>query len=134
LQRLRVLVADDHEPVREILVALLRSEFEIVAAVADGEELVKTSIRLRPDVIVSDILMPVQDGFNARNELLSRGINVPFVFITLLDARMVSPLPENLSYVHKSDVTAELADGVRAVARGDVYLSMSFRGLWGQCI
>jgi len=126
-----VVVAEDHETVREILVALLRSDFEIVAAVADGAELVKAATRFQPDVIVSDILMPVQDGFIARNELMSGGIDIPFVFITMLDASLVSPLPENLSYVHKSDLTRELADGIRAVARGEVYLSQSFRELWG---
>jgi hypothetical protein len=37
------------------------------------------------------------------------------VFITLMDTRVISPQPENVSYVHKSDVTQELAKGVRAV-------------------
>jgi len=132
LQRLRVLVAEDHESVRNILVELLRSEFEVVGAVADGAQLVKAATLLQPDVIVSDILMPGQDAFVARDELLSQGIKVPFVFITLMDTRVISPQPDNVSYVHKSDVTQELAKGVRAVARGEVYLSKAFRELWGQ--
>jgi DNA-binding NarL/FixJ family response regulator len=131
LEKLRVLVAEDHESVRKILVRLLRSEFEVVDAVGNGEELVKTAALLRPDVIVSDVLMPGQDAFVARKKLIAAGIDVPFVFITLLDAGLISPLPEIISYVHKSDLTAELIESVRAVARGEVYLSRSFRTLWG---
>ena len=131
MQRLRVLVAEDHESVRNIVVEILRSEFEIVGAVADGDQLVKAATLLQPDVIVSDILMPGQDAFIARDELLSRGIKVPFVFITLLDTRVISR-QGSANYVHKSDVTQELAKGVRAVARGEIYLSKAFRELWGE--
>jgi len=131
LQKLRVLVAEDHESVREILVGILRPEFEIIAAVSDGENLVNAAILLKPDVIVSDILMPVRDGLSAMAELQSRGVQFPFVFITLLDVGVVSPLPQTISYVHKSDLTTELIAGIRAVARGEIYLSRSFRGMWG---
>jgi DNA-binding NarL/FixJ family response regulator len=131
LEKLRVLVAEDHESIRGILVGLLRPEFEIVAAVDDGANLVRATILFKPDVIVSDILMPVQDGLSARTELQSRGVEIPFVFVTLLDVRQISPVPATISYVHKSDVTAELVEGVRAVARGETYLSRSFRELWG---
>jgi DNA-binding NarL/FixJ family response regulator len=131
LEKLRVLVAEDHESVRRILVTLLSAEFEVVDAVGNGEELVNSAILLRPDVIVSDLLMPGQDAFLARKELIASGIDVPFVFITLLDAGLISPLPESISYVHKSDVTAELIESVWAVARGEIYLSRSFRELWG---
>jgi DNA-binding NarL/FixJ family response regulator len=126
-----VVVGEDHEAVRGILMAILRSEFEVVGAVGDGQRLVEAAVLLQPDVIVSDILMPIKDGLSARAELLARGIEVPFVFVTLLDASMISPTPDNLSYVHKSDLAEELSRGVRAVATGEVYLSRAFRDLWG---
>src|SRR5262252_7200436 len=113
LEMLRVLVGEDHEPVREILVQLLRSEFEVVGAVGDGQKLVEATVLLQPDVIVSDILMPIKDGFSARSELLARQIDVPFVFVTLLDPNVISPAPHNLSYVHKHNLTAELVESVR---------------------
>jgi DNA-binding NarL/FixJ family response regulator len=131
LERLRVLVSEDHEPVRGILVELLRADFEVVGAIGDGQKLVEAAVLLQPDVIVSDILMPIKNGFSARLEILARGIKAPFVFITLLDAGMISPFPDNLSYVHKSDLMAELTQSVRAVAAGRVYLSRLFRDLWG---
>jgi DNA-binding NarL/FixJ family response regulator len=131
LEKLRVLVAEDHDSVRGILVSLLQSEFAVVAAIGDGEKLVKAADLLRPDVIVSDILMPLKDGLSARAELLSMGIEVPFVFVTLMDPRLLSPLPGTISYIHKSDLISELNDSVRAVARGEIYLSRSFREMWG---
>ena len=127
---LRVLVAEDHESLRRILVALLQSEFEVVASVGDGDELVKAAILFRPDVIVSDIVMPVQDGLSARKQLLSRGVDVPFVFITL-DTDLISPDAHTTSCVHKSDLTAELTHSVRTVAAGGIYLSQTFRKIWG---
>jgi DNA-binding NarL/FixJ family response regulator len=131
LEKLRLLVAEDHDAVRGICVTLLQSEFEVVASVGDGEKLMKAAVHLLPDVIVSDILMPAKDGLSVRTELLARKIEIPFVFITLMDVGLVSPLPASVSYVHKSDLTAELIAGVWAVARGEVYLSQSFRELWG---
>jgi len=131
LEKLRVLVAEDHPTVREILAALLRSEFEVIAAVDNGEELLNAAVLHRPDVIISDILMPVKDGLWVRTELLCRKIEIPFVFITLMQVSQISPLPQSISYVHKSDVMDELIAGVRAVASGEVYLSRSFREWWG---
>jgi len=55
----RVLIADDHVFVLEGLVNLLKDRFEVVAAVTDGYRLVDAATRLRPDVIVTDISMPV---------------------------------------------------------------------------
>jgi DNA-binding NarL/FixJ family response regulator len=131
LEKLRVLVAEDHDSVRGILVSLLQSEFVVVASVGDGEKLVKAAALLRPDVIVSDILMPRKDGLAARAELLSMGIELPFVFVTMMDPHLLSPLPETISYIHKSDLISELNDSVRAVARGEIYLSRLFREMWG---
>jgi CheY-like chemotaxis protein len=126
---LRVLVADDHEAVRTLVVRLLSQEFQIVAQVADGEQLVEAAARLQPDVIVSDILMPVMGGISARKTLLSRHIDIPFVFITLLKFDSLPSAPEEgvAGYVHKADMATELKLAIRAVALGYPYTSHSFR-------
>ena len=64
--RLRILVADDHKPMRDSLVAMLSKKFEVVAAVADGGEVVTTAERVDPDVLVLDIAMPVMSGIAQR--------------------------------------------------------------------
>jgi CheY-like chemotaxis protein len=61
----RVLVVDDHAEARERIATLLQSEFDVVAAVADGQAAVEATRALHPDVLVLDIAMPVLNGFEA---------------------------------------------------------------------
>ena len=60
--RARLLLADDHRIVMEGLKTLLEPEFELVGMVEDGRALIDAAERLRPDVIVADISMPLLDG------------------------------------------------------------------------
>ena len=126
---LRVLIADDLEDVRGIVVALLSSDFQVVGAVSDGQQLVQAAIFLQPDVIVSDIHMPVMDGVSAKKELRSKGIKCPFVFMTMFDLRGLSASEEEapVGYLHKMDLFNELKLAIHAVALGDSYISRSFR-------
>lgn len=114
-----------------MLVTLLSAEFEIVAAVSNGEQLLEAAILLRPDVVVSDIAMPVRDGLYARKELLARGIEIPFVFTTVLDMHLIFSVP-TVSCVHKADLSDDLLLSVRAAMRGEIYFSRSFRETWGR--
>jgi DNA-binding NarL/FixJ family response regulator len=125
---LRLLVAEDQEQFRSTVVTLLGSEFQVVGEVGDGKQLVQAVTALRPDVIVSDIEMPLMDGLSARKELLSQGIEKPFVFMTMYRERLIS-MTEGIvvGYVHKTDLVNELVRAVRSVALGHSYLSRSFR-------
>ncbi|HYH45100.1 MAG TPA: response regulator transcription factor, partial [Thermoanaerobaculia bacterium] len=60
--RSRVLLADDHPMVLEGLRKLLEPDFEVVAVVTDGHELIETAERLQPDLVITDISMPGLDG------------------------------------------------------------------------
>jgi DNA-binding NarL/FixJ family response regulator len=129
MSALRVLVADDHERLRQSIVRLLSSEFEVVGAVADGEELVRAALLLQPDVIVSDIAMPSMDGFAAQNRLLAAGFQKPFVFITMMNEQGIGSDGKEppVGFVHKSDLPEELVFAIQAVAEGESYLSRFFR-------
>ncbi len=61
----RLLVADDHTEMRERIATLLRSEFDVVATVANGQDAVDATRTLLPDLVVLDIAMPVLNGFEA---------------------------------------------------------------------
>lgn len=126
---LRVLIADDHEVTRAILVMLLNSDFEVIGAVGDGEQLVRAAIFLQPDVIITDINMPLLDGFSAMDELRSRGMEYPFVFVTSLDLPGLVPSIEQgpIGYVHETDLFSELKLAVNMVSHGIFYISRSFR-------
>ena len=126
---LRVLIAEDHDDMRAIVVALLSGDFEVVGAVVDGEQLIQSAIFLQPSVIISDISMPLVDGFQAKNELWSKGLKFPFVFITAMDLEGPNTVVEegSVAYVSKSDLFNELKHAIDAVALGDSYVSRSFR-------
>src|SRR5262245_39466575 len=129
IKRLRVLIAEDNEDVRAILVALLSSEFEVVGAVGDGEQLVRSAMVLQPDLIISDISMPQRDGFAAKTELQARCFERPFVFVSIMDYEGFDPPAEEspVGYVHKIDIFTELKLAIRTVAVGNSYISRSFK-------
>ena len=129
MEPLRVLVAEDHKWMRTTVVELLESEFTVVGAVGDGQQLVDATPLLKPNIIVSDIDMPLMNGFAAMRALRVQGIETPFVFITAMKVDGLSSGVEEhpVGFVHKEDLLDELKSGVRAVAIGVSYLSRSFR-------
>ena len=83
MSRARVLIADDHPFVLEGLVKLLHDKFDVVAAVSDGELLVDAASRLRPDVIVTDISMPLLNGMEAFGRLKAAGSDAKLIVLTM---------------------------------------------------
>jgi CheY-like chemotaxis protein len=115
-EALRVLVADDHKKMRICLVQILEREFYVVGDVADGYELIEAAVRLKPDVIVSDVLMPFLTGTEAMATLEAEGIDIPFVFVCS-DESIVKEVAENVSAcVHKMAILSELPSAVRCAA------------------
>ena len=68
-QRTKVLLADDHAMVAEGLAALLKDRFDLVGTVGDGSALIDAARKLRPDVIIADMAMPVLSGLEALRRL-----------------------------------------------------------------
>ena len=69
MEKLRVLIADDNGDVRWARIRLLKAEFDVVGATADGRSLINAALTLQPDVIVSDISMPFLTGPEAMDVL-----------------------------------------------------------------
>jgi CheY-like chemotaxis protein len=65
LGRARILLADDHADLLKTVERQLEPEFEVVGKVLDGQVLLEEAVRLKPDVIVSDISMPLLNGIEA---------------------------------------------------------------------
>ncbi len=82
MSRIRVLVADDHGPTRELLTAALAEHFAVLPPAANGRQLVDEALRQFPDVVVSDVHMPVLGGVAAMRLLRRLGCMVPFVMIS----------------------------------------------------
>ncbi len=76
-----VLLADDHPPLLEAATAILKPHFDVVGIATDGAMLVSEALRLRPDVVVTDITMPVLNGIEAVSQLHESNFSATFVFL-----------------------------------------------------
>lgn len=83
MRKTRVLLADDHEIFLAGLEKLLAADFEVVGAVGDGQALREAALRLRPDVIVADISMPVLNGIDAVRSLFAEGCEARVIFLSM---------------------------------------------------
>ena len=80
MRPLRVLLADDNRAMLDTTVDVLRSEFEVVGTVADGQSLLQAAAILQPDVLVLDISMPKLSGIEAAHVLKKQGSNAKMLF------------------------------------------------------
>jgi DNA-binding NarL/FixJ family response regulator len=131
VSRSRVLIADDHQILAEGVKGLLEPEFEVVALVADGRELVTAAKRHRPDIIVADVSMPSLNGIEAAALLRTAGICAKVVFLTMhRDVAYARRALETgaAGYVLKHSVASELVAAVRAAQRGETYVTPLIAG------
>ena len=82
MKRTRILLADDHPQIRELLRVILEPEFKVVGAAEDGELLLQYAQSLQPDVIISDINMPKVDGLQAARLLKDVAPRTRVIFLT----------------------------------------------------
>ena len=126
---IRVLVADDQALVRTGFVTILgaQPDMEVVGEASDGRAAVATARRLRPDVVVMDVRMPVLDGIEATRELAGPRVTDPIrvLVVTMfnVDSYVYEALRAGASgFLLKAARPAALADAIRTVAAGDALL------------
>ncbi|WP_117234930.1 response regulator [Vibrio maerlii] len=78
-----VLLADDHTMVAEGIKNLIGDEYEVIAIVEDGNTLVQKAKELKPDIIVSDISMPIMNGLNASEKIIATNKDVKIILLTM---------------------------------------------------
>jgi two-component system response regulator NreC len=131
VEKIRLLVADDHPVVRAGLRTLLAAEpdMEVVGEAVDGKTAVKRSLELTPDVVVMDLTMEGLDGLAAIREIVSRLPETKIVVLTMHDNEeyLRQALQAGATgYVLKEAVDTEIAVAIRVVQRGEVFLYPSF--------
>lgn len=127
---IRVLIADDQEPVRTGLRMLMDAvpDIEVVGVAADGLEAVSLARRLRPDVALLDIRMPHLDGIQATARLAGPGVESPVAVVIIttfdLDEYLHRALRAGARGFLLKDAGAQLiGDAIRAAASGDSLVS-----------
>ena len=121
-----VLLADDNPPLLEVAHSILKPHFDVVGTVTDGAKLVSEALRLRPDVIVVDITMPVLNGIEAVHQLREANFSAVYVFLTVhaKEEFLKACLAEGaLGYVVKSRMKTHLVAAIQAALRGECYVS-----------
>jgi DNA-binding NarL/FixJ family response regulator len=128
--RKRVLLADDHTAMLDELRGLLGADYEIVGAVENGEKLVEAASALNPDVIVSDISMPIMTGFEAAAKIRQLGIASRIIFLTVQSSGAYLKKARALGadgYVLKIYTTEQLPAAIASVLTGTPYFSPQLR-------
>src|SRR5919198_3348315 len=125
---IRVLIADDHDVVRQGLRTYLEldPELEVVGEAADGREAVHLAHRLRPNVVLMDLLMPELDGVAATKIIRSELPETEVVALTsvLEDASVVGAVRAGaIGYLLKDTKAQELRQAIKSAAAGQVQLS-----------
>ena len=126
MARARILVAEDHELMRDRVVRLLKRDFDVVAAVSNGEALLEAAARLQPDVCVLDISMPLLSGIETVNHLKQSDSTAKVIFLTIHnDSDFVGAAFKSGAegYVFKTRMAADLVVAVREVLAGRTFLS-----------
>ncbi len=121
--RARILVADDHEEIRNEIVQLLRRQFEVLEAVGDGPEFLEAVDRLKPDLCVLDISMPKMSGIEAAQRIKDSDSQTKIVFLTLHDDSDFrdAALEVAEGYVTKARMGRELLPAIKEVLAGGTF-------------
>jgi DNA-binding NarL/FixJ family response regulator len=128
--RPRCLIADDHVIFAETLKIFLERIYPVIGVVADGRALMEAVLRLKPEVIVVDVGMPVLNGLDAARRIREDAPNVKFIFLTMqADPNLAAAALElgAIGFVLKQAAGSELLKAIDHVLHGKAYLSPQMR-------
>jgi len=126
MERPTILMADDESAVRDRVRRLLESQFQVVETVSDGQALLAAADRLKPDIILADISMPVLNGFEAARRLKAAAPSTRIIFLTVHEepAVVTAALMIGVNgYVIKRAAAQDLVVAIREVLEGRCFVS-----------
>ncbi|MCW3074975.1 MAG: LuxR family transcriptional regulator [Flaviaesturariibacter sp.] len=138
---LRVVIADDHEIFRDGFRVMLKKQkgIELVGEAANGEELLERTASLQPDVVITDIRMPVMDGVTATKLLQRRFPTIGVIALSMFDEEnLIVDMMEAgaKGYLLKNAHKEEIVDAINSVHNGKIYFckhtSKKLIGLFGE--
>ena len=131
---IRLLIADDHQVMRQGLRALLdsQSDMDVVAEASDGRDVVEKAAHHAPDIVLMDIGMPGLNGIDATRQIVKLSQSTRVIALSMhADRQFVQGMLQAgaAGYLLKDSAFEELAEAVRRVAAGQVYLSPAIAGV-----
>ncbi len=128
MDKIRILIADDHTLFRDGLRALLNSiaQVQVVGEAARGEEAIARAESLQPDVILMDIQMPGVNGIEATRQILRASPHIGIIMLTMFeddDSVFAAMRAGARGYILKGADQAEMVRAIRAVANGEALFS-----------
>lgn len=128
---IRIVLADDHRLVRQGFIALLstQSDFEVIGEAGDGPETLRVAAALRPDVVITDLMMPEMNGLEVVRRLTESQPETRTILLSMFadEAYVVTALRYGVAgYVLKDADPDDLIRAVREAAAGRRYLSQPF--------
>jgi DNA-binding NarL/FixJ family response regulator len=130
VNKIRVVLADDHREVIAKVRALLGDQFEIVEAADNGRQAVTAVLALDPDVLVTDISMPVLNGLQAARRVRRTDSRVKIIFLTVHEDRDFIAAAFSagaIGYVTKSRLSTDLVFAIQEAVKGKTFVSSSIR-------
>lgn len=127
MEKIKLLVVDDHPLMRDAIIGAVEDEpdMELLEACTNGQEAVQRAQRLKPDVILMDIIMPEKDGITAISEILTfnRDIRIIALSSSENEEQITAAIEAGaLAYLTKNTKREELLKAVRTVSTGQAYL------------
>jgi DNA-binding NarL/FixJ family response regulator len=128
-----ILIADDHRLLREGLRALLeRDGFQVVAEADDGRSAVRLAKQLQPDIVITDIAMPDMNGIEATRQVRAEAPRSKVLALSMhTESGFVLGMLEAgaSGYLLKDAAFEELSVAIKAVLKGQIYLSPAITGV-----
>ena len=127
---IRIVVADDNEDMLELLKEILEPEFEVIATVRDGRDLLQAVKNFRPDIVITDISMPAMSGIEATRKIVEENPKPKIIILTVHTDRKI--VDEGISagangYVFKLAAWRELTPAIYEIMQGNIYISSNMK-------
>jgi len=131
-KQIQIIIADDHPLIRKSLKIVINENvrFKLVGEAANGKELIDLAIKLKPDIIITDIKMPVMDGIEATKYLIKKLPSTGIIALSVIDnGRLIVDMLEAgaKGYLSKDVFADELAEAVNTVYQNKNYYSNTIK-------
>jgi DNA-binding NarL/FixJ family response regulator len=126
LSRARIVVADDHPEFLETVRSVIETSHEIVGSVSNGRDLFEAATKLQPDVIITDIRMPILNGIEAARKLKECGCTSKVIFLTVhtdQDYVRASISAGAAGYVIKTRIASDLLHAIQEALSERIFIS-----------